>query len=205
MPIKEVSRNGYFGSNKERGQSYPRQPDMRQRMRGKAATDEKARTRKSRQGRPKVARFQPWDAGGKWSEPRRGERNDGTGRARSFVPDGTRFILAPQPSDESLGYFQASLRDVDSRHANQVRPALSARTGVEAKNGRERSSPQEVAHFSSANGIRAPYSENEIKRNARPHPGPLPQEREKHPQCLGIFMLRGAAPPNGDLRQLLLF
>src|SRR5439155_26172254 len=50
----------------------------------------------------------------------------------------------------------------------------------------------------------ASYSENEIKVNARPHPGPLPQEREKHPPCLGIFMLCGAAPSHRDLRRRLL-
>ena len=33
----------------------------------------------------------------------------------SFVPDGTRFALAQSPSDESLGYFRASLRDLGSR------------------------------------------------------------------------------------------
>jgi hypothetical protein len=32
----------------------------------------------------------------------------------SFVPDGTRFVLARSPSDESLGYSRASLRDLDS-------------------------------------------------------------------------------------------
>src|SRR6266704_994149 len=66
-------------------------------------------------------RFQPWVAIGEWPEPRppsrrsgalarreggRGGRKDGTGPVRSFVPDGTRFISAPQPSAESLGYFQ---------------------------------------------------------------------------------------------------
>src|SRR5881392_3301979 len=65
-------------------------------------------------------RFQPWVASGKWPEPRRGERKDGAGPVRSFVPDGTRFIFAPQPSDESLGYFRASLRDVESRHAKRL-------------------------------------------------------------------------------------
>ena len=43
------------------------------------------------------------------------ERNIGVGPTRSFVPDGTRVLCAPQPSDESLGYFRAFLRDVDSR------------------------------------------------------------------------------------------
>src|SRR5213592_3677760 len=51
----------------------------------------------------------------------------------------------------------------------------------------------------------ASYSENEVKGNARLHPGPLPQEREKHPQCLGTFMLCGAAPPHGDSRRRLPF
>src|SRR5438552_655997 len=50
----------------------------------------------------------------------RGDRKDGTGPVRSFVPDGTRFMFAPQPSDKSLGYFRASLRDVESRHAKHV-------------------------------------------------------------------------------------
>src|SRR6266516_2746523 len=34
-------------------------------------------------------------------------------RTRSFVPHGTRFIFAAHPSDESLGYSRASLRDED--------------------------------------------------------------------------------------------
>src|SRR5439155_10643633 len=79
---------------------------------------------------PKVAsgttdssrRFQSWVAGGKSSEPRRGERKDEAGATPSFVPDGTRFIFAPQPSDESLGYSRASLRDVESRPPKHVRP-----------------------------------------------------------------------------------
>src|SRR5213078_1730462 len=62
-------------------------------------------------------RFQPWVESGEWPEPRRGDRNDGTGPVRSFVPDGTRFMFAPPPSDKSLGYFRASLWDVESRHA----------------------------------------------------------------------------------------
>jgi len=33
----------------------------------------------------------------------------------SFVPDGTRFLIAPSPSDKSLGYFRASLGDFGSR------------------------------------------------------------------------------------------
>ena len=33
----------------------------------------------------------------------------------SFVPDGTRFLRVRSPSDESLGFFRASLRDLDSR------------------------------------------------------------------------------------------
>jgi hypothetical protein len=49
----------------------------------------------------------------------------------------------------------------------------------------------------------ASYSENEIRGNARPHPGPLPQEREKRAQRPGIFMLCGAALPHGGLRRLL--
>src|SRR6266446_6119273 len=49
------------------------------------------------------------------------ETKDGAGPVRPFVPDGARFIFAPQPSDESLGYFRASLRDMESRHAKNVR------------------------------------------------------------------------------------
>ena len=52
-------------------------------------------------------RFQPWVASGEWPEPRRGDRKDGTGPVRSSVPDGTRFMFAPQPSDKSLGYLEA--------------------------------------------------------------------------------------------------
>ena len=74
-------------------------------------------------------RFQPWLAIGEWPEPRRGDRKDGTGPVRSFVPDGTRFMFAPQPSDKSLGYFRASLRDVESRHAKHVQsPRLPSRS-----------------------------------------------------------------------------
>ena len=90
-------------------------------------------------------RFQPWVASREWPEPRppsrrsgalarreggRGDRKDGTGPVRSFVPDGTRFIFAPQPSDKSLGYFRASLRDVESRHAKHV-PSLRGGEGEE--------------------------------------------------------------------------
>src|SRR5438552_4824838 len=58
----------------------------------------------------------------------RGDRKDGTGPVRSFLPDGTRFMFAPQPSDKSLGYFRASLRDVESRHAKHVQsPRLPSR------------------------------------------------------------------------------
>src|SRR6185369_2950316 len=48
---------------------------------------------------------------------------------RSFVPDGTRFMFAPQPSDESLGYFQQSLRDVES--AQSLRGAKARRKNPE--------------------------------------------------------------------------
>ena len=54
-------------------------------------------------------------------EGRRGERKDEAGATRSFVPEGTRFMFAPQPSDESLGYSRASLRDVESRPPKHVR------------------------------------------------------------------------------------
>ena len=36
-------------------------------------------------------------------------------KGSSFVPDGTRFVVARSPSDESLGYFRASFRDLGSR------------------------------------------------------------------------------------------
>src|SRR5206468_6859036 len=76
-----------------------------------------------------IPRFQPWVAIEEWPEPRRGDRKDGTGPVRSFVPDGTRFMFAPQPSDKSLGYFRASLPDVESRHAKHVRsPRLPSRS-----------------------------------------------------------------------------
>ena len=74
-------------------------------------------------------RFQPWVASGKLSEPRRGERKHGPGPVRSFVPDGTRFISIPPPSDESLSYFRASLRDVESRHAKRVPPPAARSLG----------------------------------------------------------------------------
>src|SRR6185369_10688038 len=91
-------------------------------------------------------RFQPSVASGEWPEPRppsrrsgalarregeRVDRKDGTGPVRSFVPDGTRLIFAPQPSDKSLGYFRASLRDVESRHAKHARkPAAALRVSA---------------------------------------------------------------------------
>jgi len=65
-------------------------------------------------------RFQPWVASRGWPEPRRGDRKDGNGPVRSFVPDGTRLMFALQPSDKSLGSFRASLRDVESRRAKHV-------------------------------------------------------------------------------------
>ncbi|PYK61477.1 MAG: sialidase [Verrucomicrobia bacterium] len=41
-------------------------------------------------------------------------------------------------------------------------------------------------------------SENDTRGNVRPHPGPLPQEREKYPQARGTLTLLDAAPPRGD-------
>ena len=38
-------------------------------------------------------------------------------------------------------------------------------------------------------------------RNARPHPGPLPQERGKHAKFPGIFTPSGVASPHGDSRR----
>ena len=66
------------------------------------------------------SQIQPWVAGGKRSAPRTGERQIAAELMFSVVPDGTRFVFAPQPSDESLGYYRASLRDPDSRHAVQI-------------------------------------------------------------------------------------
>ena len=51
---------------------------------------------------------------------------------RSFVPYGTRFRLAQQPSDESLGYFRTSLRDVDSRQAKIVTASSTTAEGGSA-------------------------------------------------------------------------
>src|SRR5205823_1193577 len=76
----------------------------------------------------------PWVAGGKSPEPRRGERKDKTGAIRSFVPDGTRFLFASQPSDESLDYSRTSLRDVDSRQAKHIPPRCAARAPYQARN-----------------------------------------------------------------------
>ena len=45
----------------------------------------------------------------------------------TFVPDGTRFVLARPPSDESLGYFRASLRDLDSDCSWEVSTSNSGR------------------------------------------------------------------------------
>ena len=39
-------------------------------------------------------------------------------------------LFAPQPSDESLGYFRASLRDAESRHAKQVRVRRTSRSAL---------------------------------------------------------------------------
>jgi hypothetical protein len=101
-------------------------------------------------------RFQPWVASEKWAEPRRpsGRKKDRAGPVRSFVPDGTRSIFAPQPSDESLGYFRASLRDVDSRHADenrfQAEPTFGTRVG-----GRAAQVPSLSKHHSQIDSIDA--------------------------------------------------
>src|SRR5438046_186536 len=47
----------------------------------------------------------------------------------------------------------------------------------------------------------ADYSENEIRANARPHPGPLPQERGKHAQVPGILTPSGAELFHRDWRR----
>ena len=41
------------------------------------------------------------------------------------------------------------------------------------------------------------HRENEIKGDARPHPDPLPQARERNPKCAGILMLSHAAHISG--------
>ena len=63
------------------------------------------------------------------------------------------------------------------------------------------------AYFSRviSNDSRACYSENEIRGKDRPHPGPLPQERGKPAQRLGIFTISGVAPSHEASRRLLLF
>ncbi len=99
-------------------------------------------------------RFQPWVASEKWAEPRRGERNDGVGPVRPFVPDGTRSIFAPQPSDESPGYFRASLRDVDSRHADENRFQAEPTFGTRMR-GRAAQVPSLSKHHSQINSIDA--------------------------------------------------
>src|SRR2546427_9512138 len=75
-----------------------------------------------------------------------------------------------------------------------------------------RSSRGHEAHFccGKCGTIRASYSENEIRglgapASRRRDAGAPRQERGKHLQFPGIFMLCGAAPPYADLRRLLLF
>src|SRR6266576_4091243 len=58
--------------------------------------------------------FQPWVADVMRTKPRSGERKRSVTPQSSSVPDGTRSVCARCPSDESLGYFRASLRDLDS-------------------------------------------------------------------------------------------
>src|SRR5437762_6524849 len=41
-----------------------------------------------------------------------------------------------------------------------------------------------------------PRSEGKAGENVRPHPGPLPQERENHPQSTGSCLTSGATRPN---------
>ena len=108
-----------------------------------APISKRARIPKSREGRPNVAHgFQPWVASDKWPEPRppsrrsgalacreggRGERRYGVGPTCSFVPDGTRFLFAPQPTDESLYLFT-----VGGAHAPRVlcsAPSPNTRSG----------------------------------------------------------------------------
>src|SRR6266496_468164 len=58
-------------------------------------------------------RFEPWVGKSRTSKLRRGERTLRMAEVISSFPDGTRCLFAPLPSDESLGYFLASLRDLD--------------------------------------------------------------------------------------------
>src|SRR6266536_4523864 len=51
-------------------------------------------------------RFQPWVAIGEWPEPRRGDRKDGTGPVRSFVPDGTRLRSRHNPAMNRWAIFE---------------------------------------------------------------------------------------------------
>src|SRR5947208_4125550 len=48
------------------------------------------------------------------------------------------------------------------------------------------------------NSMRASYFENEVREDARPHPGPLPQERGKHAPVPGNFTQFGVASYHGD-------
>ena len=52
-------------------------------------------------------RFQPWVASGEWPEPRRGDRKDGTGPMRSFVPNGTRFYVRAITQRQFAGLFSS--------------------------------------------------------------------------------------------------
>src|SRR6185369_14922174 len=45
-------------------------------------------------------------------------------------------MFAPQPSDKSLGYFRASLRDVESRHAKHVVRHSRGRAASDARGRR---------------------------------------------------------------------
>src|SRR6266487_3473303 len=73
------------------------------------------------QGRPRIAH--PFKGGKQCLEnpkPRRGERKRSVRPQSSSVPDGTRSVCARCPSDESLAYFRASLRDLDSDCSREV-------------------------------------------------------------------------------------
>jgi hypothetical protein len=120
-----------------------------------------------------------------------GERNDGVGPVRPFVPGGTRFIFTPQPSDESLGYFRASLRDADSRHADKNRFQAKPTFGTRMR-GRAAQVPSLSQHDSQIDSIDA-------RKRMDGHCGDRFRQREpvRGRLCLGLS--RGLDALRGDI------
>ena len=119
--------------------------------------------------------------------------------ARAFVNDGPGD---PQMTKSSSGSTRPRPKSTPSSAGGEQR---SREGGTVPFLGGDNSGFGERQTDSSAAGS-ASYSENRIRGKARPHPGPLPQERGKRPERLGIFIPHGAAPPHVDLgRRLPLF